>query len=510
MESDLKQVLDGSGSFTMFAPTDDAFNNIPKGDLDNLLKNKVELTNILQFHMVEKKILSSDLECKQLIEMSNGKDCRTVCSGTKMFVKGTGNSDDQSPEIIATDIPACNGVIHVVNEVLLPPPQPWECSNIVEIACNTQGFETLCAAIEAAGLDNELDGPDTFTVFAPTNDAFLRLPDGLPENTLALTNILKFHVAAGLIHSSDLECTELLQMSNGNDSRTVCQEYMKFQKGGKNSDDQMPEIVNAEIKACNGIIHVVSEVMLPAPISDYEVELPTPTSQCSNIVEIACGTESFSTLCSAIKAAGLDNVLDGPDIFTVFAPTNGAFDALPAGTLDSLLADKSALTNILAYHVAPGKLSSSDLACPEDLRMSNGNDSRTVCSEYMKFQKGSRNSDDRMPEIVTADIGACNGVIHVINEVLLPPPSSSTATEQDISTEEDIASTEEEEIASTEEEIASTEEDYQDGTQPFESKPVSKIEAISPQSGGLRSQWCPFTAALAVPTLMTLQFLREH
>ena len=111
-------------------------------------------------------------------------------------------------------------------------------------------------------------GSDTYTVFAPTDEAFDKLPEGTLESLLgdipALTNILLFHaVADEVILSSDLECTGLIEMANGNESRTVCRDGSTFQKGAGNSRDAMPEIVTADVEACNGVIHVVSQVMLP-------------------------------------------------------------------------------------------------------------------------------------------------------------------------------------------------------------------------------------------------------
>ena len=145
-----------------------------------------------------------------------------------------------------------------------------DCSNIAEIACGTEGFETLCTAVTAAGLGDTLIGDGPFTVFAPNNEAFGNLPEGTVEALLAdvpaLTNVLLFHAVVGkAIYSTDLHCTALTEMANGRDSRTVCQRVAQkiYQKGAGNSRDKMPEIIAADVEACNGVIHVVSEVMLP-------------------------------------------------------------------------------------------------------------------------------------------------------------------------------------------------------------------------------------------------------
>lgn len=141
------------------------------------------------------------------------------------------------------------------------------CSAATTLACETEGFETLCAAVEAAGLVETLSS-GTFTIFAPTNDAFDALPDGaldgLLADTDALTNVLLFHVVPETtVYSTDLVCTGLVEMGNGKDSRTVCVDDAFYQKGAGNSRDAMPKIVQADLKVCNGVIHVVDQVMLP-------------------------------------------------------------------------------------------------------------------------------------------------------------------------------------------------------------------------------------------------------
>jgi len=158
--------------------------------------------------------------------------------------------------------------------------------------------------------------------------------------------------------------------------------------------------------------------MIPGRLSLHS----TKRQACQSIAEIACGTDDFSTLCTAVTAAGLDGALS-EGTWTVFAPTNAAFAALPDGVLDAVLADEDLLTSVLLFHVvADHELYAEDLRCTHLLEMASGKDSRTVCTHNSVFQKGAGNSRDvdAMPEIVTTDIGACNGIIHVIDNVMLP------------------------------------------------------------------------------------------
>lgn len=163
------------------------------------------------------------------------------------------------------------------------------------------------------------------------------------------------------------------------------------------------------VAACGGGSGSSMSASTPAPA-------PTPATQ--NIVQVASGNPDFSTLVTAVKAAGLVDTLSGAGPYTVFAPTNEAFAALPAGTLDSLLKpeNKATLTGILTYHVVSGAVTSKEVK-PGAVATVNGA-KVTVSSDmgalYVTDDKGNR------AKIVTTDIQASNGVIHVINAVLLP------------------------------------------------------------------------------------------
>ncbi|GAX24129.1 hypothetical protein FisN_9Hh382 [Fistulifera solaris] len=141
-------------------------------------------------------------------------------------------------------------------------------------------------------------------------------------------------------------------------------------------------------------------------------------AQCSSIAEIACSTDDFSTLCTAVTEAGLAEALSEGS-WTVFAPTNEAFANL-GDTLDAVLADKDLLTDVLLFHAVSGEVLSTDLKCTERVEMANKKDSRTVCRGDTIYQKGAGNPRSDMPAIVDVDIEACNGYIHVISEVMLP------------------------------------------------------------------------------------------
>ena len=142
------------------------------------------------------------------------------------------------------------------------------------------------------------------------------------------------------------------------------------------------------------------------------LSLPT-MAMSQDIVDIAAGNEDFSTLVAAVTAAGLVDTLKGDGPFTVFAPTNAAFAALPEGTVDALLADIPALTAILTYHVVAGKVMSGDLTDGMTATTVNGADITIGVSADGVTVNGAK--------VTTADIEGTNGVIHVIDAVILPP-----------------------------------------------------------------------------------------
>ncbi len=281
-------------------------------------------------------------------------------------------------------------------------PEP-ELSDIVDTAIADGRFTTLVAAVQAAELVDALKGEGPFTVFAPTDDAFAALPAGtldsllLPENKQALTDILLYHVVEGKVMAEDVVGLTSATTLLGKDIA------IKVDMGNVYINDA--QVIITDIETSNGVIHVIDAVILPP--SDEEAQ---------TIVEIAAADERFSTLVAAVTAAELVETLSGEGPFTVFAPTNDAFAALPAGTLDSLLLpeNKQALTDILLYHVVSGKVMAADVvgltAAPTVL----GADITITVRDGKVFLNDT-------VEVIITDIEASNGVIHVIDAVLLPP-----------------------------------------------------------------------------------------
>ncbi|MGF1573382.1 MAG: fasciclin domain-containing protein [Sumerlaeia bacterium] len=269
--------------------------------------------------------------------------------------------------------------------------------NIVETAVAAGSFNTLVAAVQAAGLAETLSGPGPFTVFAPTDEAFAKLPAGtvesllLPENKDTLISILTYHVVPGKVKS-----TQVVNLSNA--TTVQGQRVDVSTKDGSVFIDKA-KVVTADVYASNGVIHVIDSVILP---------------ETKNVVEVAQGAGSFNTLIAAATAAGLADYLSTEDGITVFAPTDAAFAKLPAGTVEDLLKpeNKEKLKSILALHVVSGTVYS-DKALEVKNAQSVGGGALTISADSGKPTVNGAG-------IVATDIEASNGVIHVIDTVILP------------------------------------------------------------------------------------------
>ncbi len=274
--------------------------------------------------------------------------------------------------------------------------------NIVETAVAAGSFKTLATALQKAGLVNALQGEGPFTVFAPTDEAFARLPEGTlaellkPENKQALIGILTYHVASGDFRSNQLVKRSGLKTLNGQ------QVDLKVVSGKLIVDHST--VTRADIECSNGVIHVIDQVLLPS--SD-------------DILTTAAKAGSFKTLATAIRAAGLVEALKGEGPFTVFAPTDKAFAKLPKKTLNALLQpeNRSKLVSILKYHVAPGRLYASDVVQNQAIK--------TLQGASIQVNKTSSGVRLNSSNLVGTDVDASNGVIHIIDSVLMPPATTS-------------------------------------------------------------------------------------
>ena len=384
----LKDDLSGPGPFTIFAPDNAAFAALPEYTLNALLEagNIEILQKVLGFHViVGQTILAGDLTDGAMVTTLQGGDL-TVDLSTPTDPKVNGVS------ITATDITVDNGVIHLVDEVILPD------FNIVETASITEGFSTLVAAVAAGDLVSTLsDEMGSFTVFAPTNDAFATLGgtvDALleAENQGILVDVLTYHVLDSEVASSAL--------SDGLAVATVEMGDVTFMADAMSPSGfkiNGANITAVDIQTSNGVIHVIDAVL----------------TESMDVVQRAIVTEETATLVDAVVAGDLVSTLMGPGPFTVFAPINAAFEALGTTTLEALLdpANQTILQDVLTYHVIPSKVLAADLTDGAMVETVEGGDVTIDLSDpTMPMVNGAN--------IIATDIMTENGVIHLIDGVL--------------------------------------------------------------------------------------------
>ena len=290
-------------------------------------------------------------------------------------------------------------------------------------ASNNPVLSTLVAAVTAAGLVDTLNGPGPFTIFAPYNDAFAAIPAADLDAVLAdkdlLTSILTYHViggqsldAAALGEAGTLETVNGASLEFGADGTTV--------NGAK--------VLCSNVVTANATVHIIDTVLMPPAEASALLEPSGPA--CSAVpadgegsfggmaddpaATAASNNPVLSTLVAAVTAAGLVDTLNGPGPFTIFAPYNDAFAAIPAADLDAVLADKDLLTSILTLHVVAGeKMSSADLITAGTVETINGESLTFTDVDGALTINGSVKS-------ICMDVPTANATVHIIDSVLMP------------------------------------------------------------------------------------------
>ena len=383
IQAELLETLQGEGPFTVFAPTDQAFAEagIDLAALDTV-EGKAALSDILLYHVVPSEVPSSAVTDCMDATAANGQTLSFNVGASVMVNDAT---------VTIPDVATSNGVIHVIDKVLSPTDTP---NDIARTAQCTGVHSSLVAALAQAELVETLQGEGPFTVFAPTDQAFADAGIDLasldtPEGKETLTDILLYHVVSGAVPASDVaECGSATAVNGQPLAFTVGDSVM--------INDATVSI--ADVNTSNGIIHVIDKVL-------------TPTDTPNDTVRTASCTGVHTSLVAALIQAELVATLEGEGPFTVFAPSDQAFaDAgIDLASFDSV-SGKENLTDILLYHVYAGTFTAADIIDGNTLQMVNG-DNATI--------SGSPGINDA--GIVTADVFTSNGVIHVIDKVLMPP-----------------------------------------------------------------------------------------
>ena len=461
-QAGLVETLSGDGPFTVFAPTDQAFTDagIDLASFDNDEANAT-LVDILTYHVLNGAVDSASVTDGLSVEALNGDNLDfAVVNGTVLVNDAT---------VITADVVSSNGVIHVIDKVLLPPADELE--DIPTVASSTGVHGVLVDAVIQAGLLATLSGEGPYTVFAPTDQAFTDAGISLSdfdgeEGAAALANVLAYHVTTGSVLSGDLSDGQMVTMLNQQQVR------IGVTSAGVLINDAT--VTLADVAASNGVIHVIDKVLLPP--EDVEGEIcynsethtivagadqatceaytylnntemnnqtytgcyNTVTHQITNVTEAVCGaymwtaavdiattaaaTSIHDSLVAALGVAGLVDTLTGDDAYTVFAPTDEAFAA--AGiNLDDFTTEEEidALANILLYHVVAGEIASTDLVDGANTVTAANGDELTVTVSEGAVTVGAEGAT-----VVLADVPASNGVIHVIDKVIMPPADEPT------------------------------------------------------------------------------------
>ena len=271
-------------------------------------------------------------------------------------------------------------------------------ADIVSTAVSAGQFSTLASLLQATGLVDTLKTGGPFTVFAPTDAAFAKVPkatlDALAADPAKLKAVLLYHVVQGSVPASEVVKLTSAKTLNGASVSIKVQDGSVLVNGAK--------VVTPDVMASNGVIHVIDTVLLP------------PAAPAQNIVKTAIAAGQFKTLASLLQKAGLVKTLQSGR-WTVFAPTDAAFAKVPKATLAQLGKDPALLKKVLLYHVVKGAVPASKVVTLS------GKSVATVAGSPVKVRvSGGKVFLNGSSRVTTTDVSASNGVIHVINKVLIP------------------------------------------------------------------------------------------
>lgn len=373
-----------TSEITVFAPTNDAFDAL-FAEVDPATLTPAQIENILLYHtIIGSTILSTDLIAEQTAESGSTEPLYITADAQDVVVNGNSN-------VVEADVEATNGVIHAVDSVLLPN----AFLNTAEVAQKNYNFTTLVDLLVQANLVDAVANNE-ITVFAPTNEAFDALFATVDPGSLSpeqVENILLYHTIIGnTILSGDLVpeqtvesgSTEALFITAGESGVSV---------------NASSTVVAADVESSNGVIHVIDSVLLPNAFLD--------------VTGIVSKNYDLTSLVGLLADNDLVTTLQGDGPFTVFAPTNDAFEAIEA-TLLTLTAPQ--VIETLLYHVYDALVLSTDLQPTQTITMLNGQDvTITVSGGTVTIEAAGSTA-----VVTVADLEGTNGVVHIIDTVLIP------------------------------------------------------------------------------------------
>lgn len=410
----LDTTLDETTTYTLFAPTNSAFTSTDLSGLSDEELEQVLLNHIINTGTAD---FSANIGTGYLTTMASGPDDTNlslyVNRESGFEVNGVANTVSGM-----IDMGGSNGVVHAIDGILMPP-------TVVGHANGNPSFSMFAEALSLTGLDVTLSGSETFTLFVPTNDAFqafmLSVQNDLGYTSLSevpvdlLTEILLYHV----ISDQNILASDAL----GPHVSLQGEEFEVVSPGDQDGDEVLAKVndqsevdanvILADVQATNGIIHGVNKVLL----SDSVIQVVKTATL--NIVERARDA-GYTLFADAVETAGLlDELTANSDPLTVFVPSNEALEILllTGGFADLSEVDTdpeiNALSSLLLYHVIDGFITSNDLVDGE-ISTLQGETIEVITGDPIQIQ----DKFDTPANIVTADISATNGIIHVVNDIL--------------------------------------------------------------------------------------------
>jgi len=403
---DLVELLSNEGTFTVFAPSNDAFAGlleaIGQTSIDDIPEDV--LKNVLQYHVYTTASLPASAVATSTISMANGEDADVVADGM-------GTLTIANASIIAVNALGTNGIVHIVDSVMVPPSILPIVGTIVAPAYFNKNFTTLIAAVQAADpsiLELLLsNGPSDngLTLFAPTNDAFAAA--GITDVNGA-DAVLAYHVIDGTVMASMLPNSGIASA----EVSSIGGNLYITNTGGAVSINGTTTVTATDIAGSNGVVHIIDRTLVP------------PTKTINDIVADLAGASSpeFTLLAAALGRAGLGEFFDGDGPYTVFAPVDAAFIAAGFPNVDAInAAEPETLASILTHHVVEPNVYvfSTDLTEGAVVPMVNSQNI-TINLGDLTVQDAAGTTPPASFVSSLLNIHATNGVIHVINKVLLP------------------------------------------------------------------------------------------
>jgi len=407
---DLVSTLSGSGNFTVFAPTNAAFSGllsaIGQTSLDDIPESV--LRQVLEYHVISSAaVLSTQLSNGEVTTVGGEKITVNINSGVKL---------NTNINVVIADVAANNGVVHVVDAVLVPPTIVPVVGTIVAPAFFNKSFTTLVAAVKQAGLlPTLLSTGNQLTLFAPTNDAFAAagitaLPPNTTDGNALLTSILAYHVIAG---PSEIKAADIATGSSS--AQTFGGSKIYLSKGAAGVFiNGTSQVTATDIEASNGVVHVINRTLMPPTKTIAEIVVESTQASSPQFTQLLAALartdgQGANDLLAAVSASTGE--------LTVFAPTDAAFQALyTALNVDNVnQIDLATLIAVLKKHVVASRVFSTDLVSGSVPTL-NGN--VTVNTSDLTVKGGSGEAAKLQASLL--NIKGKNGVIHVIDKVILP------------------------------------------------------------------------------------------